>query len=68
MCTSTKNSNNNFIEYNNNLLIDSHKKWQVKNKKKLDRGEPRKGMVVPRVAKLGALGFAWEMSAVALSK
>jgi hypothetical protein len=40
-------------KYNNNLLIDSHKKWQVK--KKLDRGEPRKGMVVPRV-KLDAIG------------
>ena len=29
-------------------------------KKKLDRGEPCKGMTAARAAKLDALGFAWE--------
>jgi hypothetical protein len=37
-------------------------------KKKLDRGELCKGMTAARVAKLEALGFAWEMSAAAISK
>jgi hypothetical protein len=37
-------------------------------KKALDRGEPSGGMTAARVAKLGALGFEWEMSAAALSK
>jgi hypothetical protein len=31
-------------------------------KRKLDRGEPCKGMTAARVAKLAALGFAWEGS------
>ena len=37
-------------------------------KKKLDRGEPSVGMTAARVGKLGALGFAWELSAAAISK
>jgi hypothetical protein len=41
---------------------------QRKCKKKLDRGEPGRGMTAERVAKLEALGFAWELSAAALSK
>jgi hypothetical protein len=36
-------------------------------KKKLDRGEPSLGMTAARVAKLDALGFAWELSAAAIS-
>jgi hypothetical protein len=32
-------------------------------KKKLDRGEPRPGITVERVAKLDALGFAWSVGA-----
>jgi hypothetical protein len=41
---------------------------QRRGKKLLDRGEPSKGMTVARVAKLEALGFAWEMSAAAIGK
>jgi hypothetical protein len=37
-------------------------------KRRFDRGEPSEGMTAARVAKLEALGFAWEMSAAALSK
>jgi hypothetical protein len=37
-------------------------------KKVLDRGEPSKGMTAARVAKLEALGFAWEIPATELSK
>jgi hypothetical protein len=36
---------------------------QRQNKRKLDCGEPGEGMTVERVAKLTALGFAWEGSA-----
>jgi hypothetical protein len=36
---------------------------QRQGKKKLDGGEPSEGMTAARVAKLDALGFAWEMSA-----
>jgi hypothetical protein len=36
-------------------------------KRKLDRGKPSDGMTVVRAAKLKALGFAWELSAVATS-
>ena len=35
---------------------------QRQQKKKLDRGEPSKGMTAARVAKLEALGFVWEGS------
>jgi hypothetical protein len=41
---------------------------QRQGKKKLDRGEPSKGMTVARVTKLDALGFAWELSAAAIIK
>jgi hypothetical protein len=41
---------------------------QRKGKKKLDRGEPSPGITAARVAKLDALGFAWELSAAAISK
>jgi hypothetical protein len=41
---------------------------QRKGQKKLDRGEPSDGMTAARAVKLEALGFAWELSAVALSK
>ena len=37
-------------------------------KKALDRGEPSEGMTAARVAKLEALGFAWVLSAAAVSK
>ena len=37
-------------------------------KKMLDRGDPSKGMMVARVAKLDALGFEWDMYAVVVSK
>jgi hypothetical protein len=37
-------------------------------KRKLDRGETSEGMTAARVAKLTALGFAWELSAAAISK
>jgi hypothetical protein len=37
-------------------------------KKQLDRGEPCRGMTAARAAKLEALGFAWELSAAAISK
>jgi hypothetical protein len=37
-------------------------------KKALDRGEPSKGMTAARAAKLDAIGFAWELSAAAISK
>jgi hypothetical protein len=37
-------------------------------KKALERGESSKGMTAARVVKLDALGFAWEMSAAAISK
>jgi hypothetical protein len=33
---------------------------QRQNKKKLDRGEPSKGMTAARAAKLEAIGFAWD--------
>jgi hypothetical protein len=38
--------------------VGTQRQW----KKKLDRGEPSKGMTVARVAKLDALGFAWEVT------
>ena len=41
---------------------------QRKGKKKLDRGAPSPGITAVRVAKLEALGFAWELSAAANSK
>ena len=41
---------------------------QRKTKSKLDRSEPSKGMTAARAAKLGALGFAWELLAAAISK
>jgi hypothetical protein len=41
---------------------------QRQGKKKLDRGEPSKGMTSARAAELEALGFAWELSAAAISK
>ena len=37
-------------------------------KKKLDRGDPSKGMMVAWVAKLDALGFEWDLYAVVVSK
>jgi hypothetical protein len=37
-------------------------------KKKLDRGEPSKGMTAARAAKLEALGFAWTLSSEQISK
>jgi hypothetical protein len=37
-------------------------------KKNLDRGEPSEGMTAARVARLEALGFAWELSAAGLGK
>jgi hypothetical protein len=37
-------------------------------KKALERGEPSRGMTAARAAKLEAIGFAWEMSAAAISK
>jgi hypothetical protein len=43
-------------------------KSQRQCKKKLDRGEPSEGMTAARAAKLEALGFAWELSAAAISK
>jgi hypothetical protein len=46
-------------------------KWVVnqrQNKKALERGEPCKGMTAARATKLQALGFAWELSAAAISK
>ena len=46
-------------------------KWVVnqrQNKRALDRGEPSKGMTAARATKLEALGFAWELSAMAISK
>jgi hypothetical protein len=36
---------------------------QRKRKKELDRGDPSHGMTAARVAKLEALGFAWELGA-----
>ena len=41
---------------------------QRQGKKALDRGEPSKRMTAARAAKLDALGFAWELSAAAISK
>jgi hypothetical protein len=41
---------------------------QRKYKKKMDRGEPSEGMTAARVGRLDALGFAWELSAAAISK
>jgi hypothetical protein len=41
---------------------------QRANKKKLDRGEPSEGMTAARAGQLDALGFAWAMSAAAISK
>jgi hypothetical protein len=41
---------------------------QRKYKKRLDHGEPCKEMTAVRVAKLEAFGFAWELSAAAISK
>jgi hypothetical protein len=46
-------------------------KWVVNQrqyKKVLDRGEPSHGMTSARAVKLDALGFAWELSAAAISK
>jgi hypothetical protein len=43
-------------------------KNQRQYKKALDRGEPSEGMTAVRVAKLEALGFAWEVSAAVISK
>jgi hypothetical protein len=40
---------------------------QRQSKKKLDGGEPSKGMTVARAAKLDKLGFAWELSAAVIS-
>ena len=40
---------------------------QGKFKRKLDHGEPSEGITVARAAKLDALGFAWEVSATAIS-
>jgi hypothetical protein len=37
-------------------------------KQKLDRGEPSRWMTLARAAKLDKLGFAWELSAAAISK
>jgi hypothetical protein len=37
-------------------------------KRRLDRGDPCKGMTAARAAKLDSLGFAWELSAAALSR
>jgi hypothetical protein len=37
-------------------------------KRNLDRGESSKGMTAARATKLDALGFAWELSAAAISK
>jgi hypothetical protein len=45
-------------------------KWvdnQRAGKRKLDRGEPCQGMTAERAARLDALGFVWELSAVAIS-
>ena len=41
---------------------------QRASKKKMDRGEPSNGMAVARVLKLEAIGFAWELSAAAISE
>jgi hypothetical protein len=43
-------------------------KTQRVSKNKLDRGEPSNGMTAARAVKLEALGFAWELSAAAVSK
>ena len=43
-------------------------KSQREYKKKLDRGEPSSGMTAAWAARLDALGFVWEQSAVAISK
>jgi hypothetical protein len=43
----------------------SDQRW---GKKKLDRGDLRQGVMAARVAKLDAIGFAWVLSAVELSK
>jgi hypothetical protein len=37
-------------------------------KRKLDRGEPSKGMTAERAAKLDVLGFAWQLSAAAVHR
>ena len=41
---------------------------QRKRKKALDRGEDSAGMTAVRAAKLDVLGFAWRLSAAAISK
>jgi hypothetical protein len=43
-------------------------KRQRGHKKKLDRGEPSRSRTAARAARLEALGFAWELSAAAISK
>jgi hypothetical protein len=43
-------------------------KHQRQNKRKLNRGDHSPGMTAARAAKLEALGFAWELSAAAISK
>jgi hypothetical protein len=40
---------------------------QRAHKRKLDHGEPSEGMTAARVARLEALGFAWELSSAAIS-
>jgi hypothetical protein len=40
---------------------------QRKRKKALDRGDTSPGMTAERASKLEALGFAWELSAAAMS-
>ena len=42
--------------------LGSWVKSQREFKKVLDRGEPSRGMMAARAAKLEALGFAWELS------
>jgi hypothetical protein len=41
------------------LQLGSWVHWQRVGKRKLDRGEPSRGMTVGRAARLEALGFAW---------
>jgi cobalamin biosynthesis protein CobT len=47
------------------LTLGEWVKGQRYRKKKLDRGEPGKGMTAARAAKLEALGFVWELSTAA---
>jgi hypothetical protein len=46
--------------------LGSWVKNQRARKKKLDRGQPSKGMTAARAAKLDVLGFAWALSAAAV--